>query len=354
MRTAKRSFTTSNRPQPSRILLTRKRDIVGNRCRGLNYDSFRRLSRSPTVNFGTGIPRWSCNEASGKPRSGLFRAFPGAAEHPSGRVQLELWPLLFLVLDWGRAKSELRDNESAIALPVRWPRRRMKDSSALLLKQQKRKELAPQKSACHRRRTSVISVRARVEETVFRRGGGPRRIPSNLHLTYERLGPVLQLLHVDRVLRELIERGDHSSVGLIAALSDDHVRELGRNVHVRLFQRAARDGPTAAAAGDPDCRSSGRKGGLETVLSQSQQTLRIGKVRQHNLAQSQRLVVGERTFNGSVRGDAEVGESSAAVAVLKSICGCARCRGLCEQRISVRVLQIPRHIDIGSCRRSSR
>src|SRR6185437_6508125 len=93
----------------------------------------------------------------------------------------------------------------------------------------------------------------------------------------------LQLLHVDRVLGELVECGYHSGVSLVATLSDDHVRELGRNIHVRLFQRTSGEGAASAAASHSDRRGAGGKRALEAALTRSQQTLRIGKVRQHDL-----------------------------------------------------------------------
>ena len=172
--------------------------------------------------------------------------------------------------------------------------------------------------ACER----AFSIRAGVEEASFRRGMRPRRIRSNLQLTSSTFSGYrsnLQLLHVDRVLSELIECGYHSGVGLVAALSDDHVRELGRNVHVRLFQRAAGEGAAATAACHSDCRGTRGKSGLEAVLTHTHQTLWVGEIRQDNLTQGQRLVVGERTLNGSVRRDAVVRQGSAAVAVLEIV-----------------------------------
>ncbi len=51
--------------------------------------------------------------------------------------------------------------------------------------------------------------------------------------------------------------------------------------------------PPAAASGRSDRRRSGRQCGLEAVLPHPLQALRIGKVRQYNLTQSQSLIVGE-------------------------------------------------------------
>src|SRR4051794_12870474 len=58
----------------------------------------------------------------------------------------------------------------------------------------------------------------------------------------------LLALEVDQVLEDLVRGGDHARVRLEAALRDDHVRELGRQVHVRHLQEAGLDRADAECA----------------------------------------------------------------------------------------------------------
>src|SRR5580658_9851112 len=59
----------------------------------------------------------------------------------------------------------------------------------------------------------------------FTRGGAPSLVGRNLSV----------LDHVNRVLRNLIKRGDSLGVRLIVTLCKDQVRELRRDIHIGLF-----------------------------------------------------------------------------------------------------------------------
>ena len=84
-------------------------------------------------------------------------------------------------------------------------------------------------------------------------------------------------------MRELVKRCHHAGVRLIAALGHDHVGKLGGNVHVGLFQRAASDAAASAGPCNADDRSAGSQCGLEAVLSDAVQALRIGEVREDDV-----------------------------------------------------------------------
>src|SRR5271165_5373391 len=79
----------------------------------------------------------SGHKASGTPRSDSS-PYPAPAECQDAPAQLGLWPFAFSFLfDWSNAKSELREDESAIALPVARSGERMTHSPAVPRKRKK-------------------------------------------------------------------------------------------------------------------------------------------------------------------------------------------------------------------------
>src|SRR5260370_7457574 len=69
----------------------------------------------------------------------------------------------------------------------------------------------------------------------------------------------------DGGLRNLIERGDDTSVGFVAALRDDESSELAGDVDVGLLQGAAGDAAESAGSRPAYSRLTGGKGGSELV-----------------------------------------------------------------------------------------
>src|SRR5262249_48815675 len=64
-------------------------------------------------------------------------------------------------------------------------------------------------------------------------------------------------LHVHEVLEDLVGGGDDTAVRLEAALGDDEVGELLREVHVAHLQRTGGQGAPAASTGDADLGDTG-------------------------------------------------------------------------------------------------
>src|SRR3954451_7241665 len=82
------------------------------------------------------------------------------------------------------------------------------------------------------------------------------------------LSAMLLALQVDELLQDLVRRGDDAGVGLEAALGDDHVGELERQVDVRHLERARGHRAQAVRVGvAPDdvaaVRGTGRVRGVE-------------------------------------------------------------------------------------------
>ena len=59
-------------------------------------------------------------------------------------------------------------------------------------------------------------------------------------------------LQADRLLSDLVRRGDHLRVGLVPTLENDEIGEFMGNVRDRALDRAAHDAPAATTAGESD------------------------------------------------------------------------------------------------------
>src|SRR6476646_10268816 len=91
-------------------------------------------------------------------------------------------------------------------------------------------------------------------------------------------------LDVDQVLQDLVGGGDDPRVRLEAALGDDQVGELLRQVDVRHLQDAARELAARAAAGGADLRDAAVRRGRVGGVARLDQAGRVVERRQGDLA----------------------------------------------------------------------
>src|SRR5690348_15037098 len=84
-------------------------------------------------------------------------------------------------------------------------------------------------------------------------------------------GVILLWFQVDRVLAELIHRGDHARVGLISALIDDQIGELLGDIDVGCLDGSAQHRAAPAGPRQPDRRKSGDRAGLIVAVADGDQ-----------------------------------------------------------------------------------
>src|SRR5271157_3307964 len=118
------------------------------------------------------------------------------------------------------------------------------------------------------------------------------------------------------VLGDLIEGSDDASVGFVAALRDDEVRELGGNVNVGLFEGAAGDITEYAAGRRADGGLTGGQGWGKIVGAVAVEALHVGEAGERDLADGSGLSVAERSGNGAIGADAEIHQGAAGGAIL--------------------------------------
>src|SRR3954463_4967553 len=111
-------------------------------------------------------------------------------------------------------------------------------------------------------------------------------------------------LDVDQVLQQLVRGGDNPGVGLEAALGDDQVRELLRQVDVRHLEHAAGDEAEAELAGGADLRQAGVDRGAVHRVADLLQAGDVVEVRHGELAQHLVQAVGEDADDLAPLGDA--------------------------------------------------
>lgn len=89
-------------------------------------------------------------------------------------------------------------------------------------------------------------------------GADRHNLPVEFHFNVDRnvgiMGDLLVGSHglpfeIDRLLAEFIYRGDHFGVSLVAALQNDKLCKLARNVNRGGLQSTAKNGPAASGAG---------------------------------------------------------------------------------------------------------
>lgn len=105
--------------------------------------------------------------------------------------------------------------------------------------------------------------------------------------------PKFLLFQCDGVLGDLIERGNHASVGFVAALRDDQVRELGGDVHVGLFEGTVGDGAESSACRRADRGLAGSQGWRIGVIPVARQALLVRETGERDLSDNSRCPVAE-------------------------------------------------------------
>src|SRR5271165_6204605 len=122
--------------------------------------------------------------------------------------------------------------------------------------------------------------------------------------------------HVDSVLRDGVKGSDRLRTRLIGLLRDDQVGELGRNIHVRLFQCFVLDRSQAAGTGYSNAGRTGSERRLIVIAAQNLQPLSISHIRQRQLTDRRGLTIAELSGNQPIRSNIEAGVLSAGKAVL--------------------------------------
>src|SRR5690606_23292280 len=97
-------------------------------------------------------------------------------------------------------------------------------------------------------------------------------------------GRMTSALQREGLDENLVRDGDGARVGLVAALREDHLRELLRDVHVRLLDGAADQRAAAAGAGRADVRNAGRLALAVAVAPELHEPLRVVEVGHRELS----------------------------------------------------------------------
>ena len=98
---------------------------------------------------------------------------------------------------------------------------------------------------------AIGCVAGRVES--IERPRNPRGLRGSVRVSYQSAATELAL-EVQRVDENFVGHRDGLRIGLVAALRQDHLRELLRDVHVGLLQRGSDQRAAAARAGGTDVR----------------------------------------------------------------------------------------------------
>jgi len=149
------------------------------------------------------------------------------------------------------------------------------------------------------------------------------------------------LLQVDGVLRHLVEGCHHARIGLVAPLRDDEVCKFGRNIDVRLFQCAARDGPEPPGCWCADGGLAGSESGGKIIAAVPGESLLVGEAGERDLSQDGCRPVAEGSGDAAVGPNIEILQSAAAGAILLNGGGAVGGSQLRDDPVAVCVEYVP-------------